>query len=61
MSAICTRCGYRHSDPTTAVRVAGSRFASTIQYRADFDGAPLRHTREEARADLCEHYRKENR
>lgn len=54
----CHLCGRTHSDPTTLVRVYGSRFnvEQPFRYRARFEGAPIRNTREEARVDLCERY-----
>lgn len=50
----CPRCGHRHSigGDTT---VAGSRFTRPTAYRARYDGAPTRATREQAIQDMCDH------
>lgn len=50
MTKPCEKCGRHHSDPTTDVRVFGSRFApGQKRFRADYDGAPMRDTRDETR------------
>lgn len=49
--AYCQRCNRTHA--TDEVRVAGSRFTRPTTYRAQYDGSPIRPTREEAQQDLC--------
>lgn len=51
--AYCEPCDTTHA--TDDVRVAGTRFTTTPKYAANIPGAPIRNTREEAAADLCEH------
>ncbi|WP_102508133.1 hypothetical protein [Sanguibacter massiliensis] len=55
MTPPCQRCGYAHSlyGSTSAI----GRFSSLAPlYRADYDGSPLRATRAQAHADMCDHY-----
>lgn len=53
----CPRCGHVHSLYTATAAVG--RFTSTPRYRARYDGAPLRDTREEAHWDACDYYTRE--
>lgn len=49
--AVCERCSYVH-DRSMAVCI--NRFSGEPpQYRASYEGAPVRATRDEAEADMC--------
>ena len=50
----CPRCGHTHSLYTATSAVG--RFTGSPRYRARYDGAPIRDTREEAHQDACDHY-----
>lgn len=54
MKPACPQCGHIHSADWT---VAVGRFdpGGVAGYRAAYDGAPLRPTREQAEVDMCQH------
>lgn len=48
---LCPKCG-RAKHGGTQARLVG-RFTLTPSFKADYPGAPLRETREQALADMC--------
>jgi hypothetical protein len=51
MKPACPKCRTIH--PSNATRIVGMFSYDYPVFRADYDGAPRRHTRAEAEADYC--------